>query len=220
MILFLRLEQFSNRHAVSHPQLRTLWGPCVYLQSSLFMQLSLLCYSVLWILAPLPLLLSKLLSPQLKESTELHLSSLSLPWSLKATPTQKTGATIGFSAFIFQFLLLNVQYMKNPFFPCSSDWKFISICIQLGISLLVQWLRLCTSTARSMDLIPDWGMKIPCAVWCSQKIIKKKCITYSASPTLFLPCSLSSSMCQDNPVNLLFSYCILSVLEFTFSPFL
>ena len=49
---------------------------------------------------------------------------------------------------------------------------------------------------------------------------KKKIITYSASSTLFLPCSLSSSMCQDNPVNLLFSYCILSVLEFTFSPFL
>ena len=45
-------------------------------------------------------------------------------------------------------------------------------------------------------------------------------VMYSASPTHFLPCDLSSSMCQDNPVNLLFSYCILSVLEFTFSLFL
>ena len=44
-------------------------------------------------------------------------------------------------------------------------------------------------------------------------------VMYSASPTRFLPCDLSSSMCQDNPVNLLFSYCILSVLEFTFSLF-
>lgn len=124
------LEQFSNRHAVSRPQLRTLWGPCVYLQS-LFKQLSLLCYCVLWILAPLPLLLSKLCllnSRSLLNST----SVLSLPWSLKATIcVGETWATVGFYAFIFQFLLLNVQYMKNPFFPCSSDWKFISICIQL-----------------------------------------------------------------------------------------
>lgn len=115
--LFLRLEQFYNRHAMSHPPLMTLRRPYVYLQSSPLMQLSLLCDSVLWILVPLPLSLSKLLSSQLKESTELHLSSLSLHWTLKAIPRQKIGATVGFSAFIFQLLLPSVQYMKNLFSP-------------------------------------------------------------------------------------------------------
>ena len=32
---------------------------------------------------------------------------------------------------------------------------------QTRISLAVQWLRLCASNARSKDLIPGWGTKIP-----------------------------------------------------------
>ena len=35
--------------------------------------------------------------------------------------------------------------------------------------LMVQWLRLYTSSARGADLIAGWGTKIPHAAWCSQK---------------------------------------------------
>ena len=38
-----------------------------------------------------------------------------------------------------------------------------------GISLVVQWLRLCASNAGGAGLIPGWGTKIPHAVQCSQK---------------------------------------------------
>ena len=41
-----------------------------------------------------------------------------------------------------------------------------------GPSLVVQWLRICASTAGGMGLIPDLGSKIPHALQCSQK--KKK----------------------------------------------
>ena len=34
----------------------------------------------------------------------------------------------------------------------------------LGISLMVQWLRLCTSTAGGTGSIPSWETKIPHAV--------------------------------------------------------
>ena len=44
-----------------------------------------------------------------------------------------------------------------------------------GISLEVQWLELCTSTARDMGLIPGWGTKIPQGRWQGQK---KKKISY------------------------------------------
>ena len=37
---------------------------------------------------------------------------------------------------------------------------------------MVQWLRLCVSTAGVMGLIPRWETKIPHAVRCDQK--KKK----------------------------------------------
>ena len=39
----------------------------------------------------------------------------------------------------------------------------------LGTSLMVQWLRLQTSTAGGMDSIPGWGTKILYAVQHSQK---------------------------------------------------
>jgi len=37
-------------------------------------------------------------------------------------------------------------------------------------SLVVQWLRLYTSTAGGTSSVPGWGPKIPLAAWCSQKI--------------------------------------------------
>ena len=37
--------------------------------------------------------------------------------------------------------------------------------LSLGISLVVQWLRFHTSTAESLDLIPDLGTKILDAAW-------------------------------------------------------
>ena len=43
---------------------------------------------------------------------------------------------------------------------------------QLGTSLVVQWLSLCTSTAGGVGLIPGQGTKIPHAAWPRQK--KKK----------------------------------------------
>ena len=51
-----------------------------------------------------------------------------------------------------------------------------------GISLVVQWLRLCTSNARgaSASSIPTWRTKISYAAWCSQKINKnnyRMCLT-------------------------------------------
>ena len=39
----------------------------------------------------------------------------------------------------------------------------------LGISLAVQWLGLCTSTAEGTGSIPAWGTMIPHAVWLVQK---------------------------------------------------
>ena len=38
-------------------------------------------------------------------------------------------------------------------------------------SLVVQWLRLCASTAGDVGLIPGWGTKIPHAIGHSQKNI-------------------------------------------------
>ena len=41
-----------------------------------------------------------------------------------------------------------------------------------GDSLVVQWLRLCTSPAGSVGSIPGWETKIPHAECCGQKIEK------------------------------------------------
>ena len=54
------------------------------------------------------------------------------------------------------------------------NWKMLHYQI-LGSprnSLVVQWLRLCTFTAKGPGSIPGQGTKIPQAVWSSQK--KKK----------------------------------------------
>ena len=39
---------------------------------------------------------------------------------------------------------------------------------------MVQWLRLCASTAGGTGLIPAQGAKVLCAAWCGQKIKKKE----------------------------------------------
>ena len=41
-------------------------------------------------------------------------------------------------------------------------------------SLVVQWLRLCASTAGGLGLIPGQGTKIPHATWHNQKKKNKK----------------------------------------------
>ena len=51
-----------------------------------------------------------------------------------------------------------------------------------GTSLVVQWLRLCTSTAGGMSLIPGQGTKIPYAAGNGQKRNKNK----FKKPLLFL----------------------------------
>ena len=38
-------------------------------------------------------------------------------------------------------------------------------------TLVVQWLRLHTSTVEGTGLTPDWGTKISHALWCGQKRI-------------------------------------------------
>ena len=44
--------------------------------------------------------------------------------------------------------------------------------MKVGLSLAVQWLKLCPSNAGGAGLIPGGGTKIPRVLWCSQK--KKK----------------------------------------------
>ena len=46
----------------------------------------------------------------------------------------------------------------------------------IGISLVVQWLGLCASTAGGMGSIPGGGTKIPHAPWYGQKQKEKICL--------------------------------------------
>ena len=54
------------------------------------------------------------------------------------------------------------------------EWIDIFIPIPMGTSLVVQWLRLHTSTVGTMDLIPCWASKSLHAVRCGQKENKTK----------------------------------------------
>ena len=47
---------------------------------------------------------------------------------------------------IFKMVHIKKSWGKKP-------WR--------GTSLVVQWLRFCTSTVGGVDSIPDWGTKIP-----------------------------------------------------------
>ena len=53
-------------------------------------------------------------------------------------------------------------------------------------SLVVEWLRLCPSTAGGMGLVPGRGTKILHATWCSQKKKKKKKIIFSMNTLCIL----------------------------------
>ena len=53
-----------------------------------------------------------------------------------------------------------------------------------GTSLVVQWFRLCTSTAGGAGSIPGPGTKIPHALQCGQKLKKKKESKDSVEPCL------------------------------------
>ena len=65
-------------------------------------------------------------------------------------------------------------------------WVFIAAC---GLSLVVQWLGLCASTAGDTGSIPGWGNKIPKAVRRSQK--KKKRLHLSRHHALYFTCITS-----------------------------
>ena len=54
------------------------------------------------------------------------------------------------------------------------EWPSSKKNLQTGTSPVVQWLRLCASTAGGKGSIPGQGTKIPHAVLCSQKKRKKK----------------------------------------------
>ena len=55
--------------------------------------------------------------------------------------------------------------------------------IVIGTSLVVQWLRLCASSAGSMGSIPGQGTKIPHAMWRGKKKEKGKKKTSVVLPT-------------------------------------
>ena len=54
------------------------------------------------------------------------------------------------------------------------DFFFFFLKTKQRASLEVQWLRLCTSNAGSVCLIPDQGIEIPHAMWHGQKKKKKE----------------------------------------------
>ena len=59
---------------------------------------------------------------------------------------------------------------------------------------MVQWLRLCTSGAEGMGLIPNWGSKIPHAVqWQKKKVKKKK---WKKQLPKWLECAAKVENCQ------------------------
>ena len=64
--------------------------------------------------------------------------------------------------------------LRSCFWTSTTIFFLISAIkkIYIGTSLVVQWLRLCTSTAGGAGLIPGQGTVIPSAVHCGQK--KKK----------------------------------------------
>ena len=52
--------------------------------------------------------------------------------------------------------------------------RVIILKCKVGVSLAIQWLRLCTSIIGGMGSIPGWGTKIPHAAWRGQKKRKEK----------------------------------------------
>ena len=73
--------------------------------------------------------------------------------------------------FSFVFTALPTTWNKKP---------------SLEISLAVQWLRLCTSNAREMGLIPGQGTKMPHAAWCSKTNKRPRFQAFDMPPSLSL----------------------------------
>ena len=59
-------------------------------------------------------------------------------------------------------------------------------------SLVAQWLRIHTSTARGMGLISGWGTKIQHAVQCSQKKTSNTTVLEARKSSLKMPAELVS----------------------------
>ena len=57
-----------------------------------------------------------------------------------------------------------------------------------GNSWAVQWLELCALTIEGLGLIPDWGTKIPQALWYGQIIIERGRVV--SEPSLLTPDSV------------------------------
>ena len=55
----------------------------------------------------------------------------------------------------------------------STVYKILFKTSFIGTSLVVQWLRLCSSNAGDVSLILGWGIKMPCALWGGSKIFFK-----------------------------------------------
>ena len=65
-----------------------------------------------------------------------------------------------------------------------------------GTLVVVQWLRLCASTAGGRSSFPSQGTKIPHAVQCSQKIRKKKItVRYHFTPNMMAWIKMSDNKC-------------------------
>ena len=62
--------------------------------------------------------------------------------------------------------------LRKKVTPCG--WRTHQEHRDRGTSLLLQWLGLCVAHARGTGSIPSWGTKIPHAVRCSKKYLKKK----------------------------------------------
>ena len=71
---------------------------------------------------------------------------------------------------IFKLLLRSI-FNKNL---NQQQWRTKALRWNIETSLVVQWLRLCTSAAGSMGLIPCWRTKIPHACSAAKKEKKIK----------------------------------------------
>ena len=87
----------------------------------------------------------------------------------------------------------------------SFPYSVFILSSKLETSLVIRWLRLCTSNAGGLGSIPGQGAKLPCASQRSQKIKKKKkliqqmsyeCAKLGASPWTFPRILLWLHECQ------------------------
>ena len=63
-----------------------------------------------------------------------------------------------------QLGILSINFTTGLAFSSRRNWRS-----RHGTSLVVQWLRFCTSNAGDEGSIPGWGTKIPHALWPKRK---------------------------------------------------